>query len=226
MNPKKFAISAIAFSVLATGAFAATVDASSTSSLEADIQKKTKETKEYNKKWSNKIDEKAVVQASKDYGMSTKEAEVAAKKKKDRVGAVLATTDTGASSGKLVGHAGIIHPDSTKYTVESYPGKGKGVKKHKNNWTKRGYKHLKKMYVKKASKTKHKAAAKYAKSKIGKPYNYNFVSKEATKKYYCSQLVWQAWKKKGGKNLDYDGGPSVWPVDLIKSKHTVAYYNK
>ncbi|WP_054949135.1 YiiX/YebB-like N1pC/P60 family cysteine hydrolase [Numidum massiliense] len=225
MRLKKIVVSVIAFFVLAAGSFTTTVDASSKSALEADIKKKAKETAEYNKNWSNKLDQKAIDQALKDMGVSKKEITgMAKKKKKDRVGAVLVTTDTGASLGKLVGHAGIIHPDSKlRYTVESYP--KKGVQRHKNNWTSR-YKHLKKMYVKKASKKQYTKAANYAKKQIGKPYNYFFADKKTSKKFYCSQLVWRAWKNASGKDLDHDGGPSVWPVDLIRSKHTVAYYSK
>ncbi|MDR6226168.1 YiiX/YebB-like N1pC/P60 family cysteine hydrolase [Desmospora profundinema] len=207
--------------------------------IEEEIERKTKETEEFNKNYVDEVDEDEIdwslfVEEECDdqdeecdeedetgsMGMMAKKK----KKKKDIPGAVLATTDTQASKiGGLVGHAGIIHPDTVKSTVESYP--DKGVHKRKNNWTKRGYSNVRKMYVKKENKDTHKKAAKFAKKQIGKPYNKTFNKKNRTDKYYCSQLVWKAWKKQG-KDLDNDGGPTVWPVDLVKSEYTKNYYKK
>ena len=45
------------------------------------------------------------------------------------------------------------------------------------------------------------------------------------KKFYCSLLVYKAYKHKAHINLNYEGGP-VHPIDLVKSKHTSTIYSK
>lgn len=44
--------------------------------------------------------------------------------------------------------------------------------------------------------------------------------------WYCSLLVWKAYQKYTGKNLDPGGGYWVWPFDLINSSHTRTYYSE
>lgn len=72
-----------------------------------------------------------------------------------------------------------------------------------------------------------------AKEQIGKKYNWNFFDKNDPNSTYCSQLVWQCYKKRwlynyGSNNwfkvfsvdLDEDKGPIVFPSDLARHKFT------
>lgn len=81
-----------------------------------------------------------------------------------------------------------------------------------------------------ASDSDASKAVNYAKSKIGLPYNFNFVWKYAEDTFYCSQLVWRAWNKANGDyKLDW-GATDTWvtPDDVIGSsnaKHVVTASN-
>lgn len=75
------------------------------------------------------------------------------------------------------------------------------------------------------SPNKYKAA-NFAKSKIGKSYNYFFWNNKTVhaNSYNCSQLVWAAYKSTDPNvDLDSDGGPGVYPTDIKKS-HWVHHY--
>ncbi len=96
----------------------------------------------------------------------------------------------------------------------------KGVRNYANNWGKR-FKSKKKMFVRGATSTKYTKAQSYAYGKRGKSYSL-LATKKGTSKYYCSQLVWQAWNKQGF-DLDYNGGAIVTPADLDKHAKTILY---
>lgn len=75
------------------------------------------------------------------------------------------------------------------------------------------------------SPNKYKAA-NFAKTKIGKSYNYFFWNNKTVhaNSYNCSQLVWAAYKSTDPNvDLDSDGGPGVYPTDIQKS-HWVHHY--
>ncbi len=77
-------------------------------------------------------------------------------------------------------------------------------------------------------------AVTFAESRKGRPYDLKFsnnkkYSKDQDKAYNCSELVWKAWNftgKASGKeyyysrDLDGDGGSSVFPGDIYHSKYT------
>jgi uncharacterized protein YycO len=46
-----------------------------------------------------------------------------------------------------------------------------------------------------------------------------WTSKSNQHKGYCSSFVWQSYRRQG-VDLDRDGGPSVWPNDLRRHRHT------
>lgn len=119
------------------------------------------------------------------------------------------------------GHAGIVS-NKSGYTVESFP--EDGVQYRTNNWktTPRTYA----LYAKGASGTQYKNAATYAANQIGKKFNWNFLWKYDTAKFYCSQLVWRSWQQQGidVDYLTYD--TIVSPAELTKSSNTVCYYYK
>lgn len=146
-----------------------------------------------------------------------------------RPGVILVTND--GKSGQVLGHAGIILNKDT--TIESFPASGlaadsgkakNGVYYYDNNWNYK-YKKVYGLSVKNTSKKTDASAAGYAKYYIGRPYNWNFADIETNKKFYCSQLVYKAYKHKAHKNLNYGKGP-VHPIDLVKTKHTSIIYSK
>lgn len=121
------------------------------------------------------------------------------------------------------GHAGIVS-DVSGYVVESFGNKGdlNGVRHWPNDWATR-YSHVRGLWVSGANTTHYNNAAAYARSQIGKPYNYNFFNVSTTNSFYCSQLVWRAWYNQG---WDLNDGLAVWPVDLVESPHTIIFYSK
>lgn len=78
------------------------------------------------------------------------------------------------------------------------------------------------MYVT-ISESLRKAAGKYAYDHYrGKPYNLNFAFNKSTnsKRMNCSQLVWAAFKARTHTDIDGNGGPGVYPKDILNSKKT------
>jgi hypothetical protein len=63
------------------------------------------------------------------------------------------------------------------------------------------------------------AARNFAYSQMGKPYNI-LGAKTDLRSFYCSKLVWAAWRYTSGLDLDADGGYWVWPIDLVNSRNT------
>lgn len=118
------------------------------------------------------------------------------------------------------GHAAIVAVANNR-TVESFP--ADGVQYHTNDWRNRS-----KVYaarVKGATATKYNKAASYAASQIGKDYNWNFVNAMTTDRFYCSQLVWRAWKEQG-IDIDYVTiDPIVSPMEIAKSGNISIYYS-
>jgi uncharacterized protein YycO len=140
-------------------------------------------------------------------------------------GDILVTLD-GTSSGSLAwagGHAAVVS-DVSGYTVESFGNKGNlnGVRHWINDWTTR-YEKVKGLRVNGANLSDYSYAASYARQQIGKPYNYNFFNIETTNSFYCSQLVWRAFYNRG---FDLNDGWAVWPVDLIESPLSYAFYSQ
>ncbi|MGW9529729.1 YiiX/YebB-like N1pC/P60 family cysteine hydrolase [Paenibacillus terrae] len=118
------------------------------------------------------------------------------------------------------GHAGIVS-NTNGYTIESFP--ADGVQYHTNDWGSRT--NIYAMHVKGASSSNYTGAASYAYTKIGKPYNWNFVNPWSEDKFYCSQLVWKAWKTQG-IDVDYITiDPIVTPMEIAKSGNTSIYYS-
>ncbi len=121
----------------------------------------------------------------------------------------------------LVGHAAIVSNNSSK-TVESKT--GDGVQFRTNDWGGRS-----KVYglsVKGASLAKYRAAATYSERQEGKPYNWVLVNPWRTDQFYCSQLVWRAWKEQG-IDVDYlKVDPIISPMELVKSNNTKIFHHR
>ncbi|MGA9174940.1 MAG: YiiX/YebB-like N1pC/P60 family cysteine hydrolase [Thermoactinomyces sp.] len=141
-----------------------------------------------------------------------------------QAGDILVTLDgTSSSSMWAGGHAGVVS-DVSGYVVESFGNKGdlNGVRHWPNDWDTR-YNQVKGLRVNGATSGDYAYAASYARQQIGKPYNYNFFDITTTSSFYCSQLAWRAFYNLG---YDLNDGGAVWPVDLIESPLTYAFYSK
>ena len=51
-------------------------------------------------------------------------------------------------------------------------------------------------------------------------------SKTTSDKFYCSKLVWRAWKDVAGLDLDNDGGYSVYPLDIYWDSEVQPYFQQ
>ena len=62
---------------------------------------------------------------------------------------------------------------------------------------------------------------------IGLPYNYNYLNVATRSKFYCSQLVWAAYKDALGIDLNTSTyGDAVHPLELVDTSKTVTIYSK
>lgn len=121
------------------------------------------------------------------------------------------------------GHAAIVHNDPN-YTIESFP--DGGVRVYKNDWASKS-----KVYgvrVKGASGADYTNAASYAitQANLRKPYNWNFFNKGTTDSFYCSQLVWRAWKNQGYEvdRMNLGDWEPVSPAELVGGDETYVFY--
>lgn len=126
------------------------------------------------------------------------------------------------SSGFAV-HAAIVSSNSAK-TIESYakgwsPIDKDGVQYYDNTWNTKSGAFL--VRPKGATSTQYSIAASFAARQVGKPYNWAFTNKTTTDKFYCSQLVWQAWLD-AGINCETGSIPNaiIAPADLVNSSNT------
>lgn len=78
------------------------------------------------------------------------------------------------------------------------------------------------------STTNRVKAAEYAYNHLrDKPYDLVFFNNKKTiDKLNCSSLVWNAYMKTSNIDLDKDGGPGVYPVDIRDSPLTQTYERK
>ncbi|URZ02747.1 YiiX/YebB-like N1pC/P60 family cysteine hydrolase [Clostridium felsineum] len=128
-----------------------------------------------------------------------------------RSGVILVTRDTNIL-GVHYGHAGIVWTPST--TVEAQLS---GVGRYPNTWQSR-YKTVKGITVKDTTADQDKEVSDWCNNQVGKPYNYNFFNINTRSSFYCSQLVWAAYKDLYGMDIDPKKTvPSmIIPVDLPK----------
>lgn len=115
------------------------------------------------------------------------------------------------------GHAGIGH-EEVNAVLEANP--GDGVKKYKNRinsyWKRR--KNGGVYAVRKASARQYRGAFSYAKNRVGKKYGFNPFDNNS---FYCSELVFNAWKSQGYK-LDHtrSWGAVIPPLYLMADSGT------
>lgn len=117
------------------------------------------------------------------------------------------------------GHAAIVW--SKQYVVESL---SNGVGLHKNNWKVRKNR-IYGVTVSSTNTAQDASAALWCKKQRGKKYNLNYFDVKTRKKFYCSQLVWAAYKDK--YNIDLNTslfGKAVHPMELVNSSKTITLY--
>lgn len=119
------------------------------------------------------------------------------------------------------GHAAIVY--SSSRVVESTD---QGVVFGSNNWaSSKGVVYG--LNVNETTTIQDAAAANWCYSQIGKPYNYNFFDRDTRISFYCSQLVWAAYKDLYGIDLDTPAwGNAVYPTELVMSSHTSTLYSQ
>lgn len=132
-------------------------------------------------------------------------------------GDILITYDSN-TSGWHYGHTAIVRFDNN-YVIEAWP--GDGVRNYKNNWKTR-FNSKRAFWVKYANGDDYHYAQSYAIAKIGRPYSLA-TTKTSVTKFYCSKLVWQAWKSRGF-DLDSNGGVLVTPANIEDDSQTLRYY--
>lgn len=137
-----------------------------------------------------------------------------------RKGVILVTPDW--FKGLIpTGHAAIIYSSGT--VVESV---SRGVTTGSNNW----YATKTQAYGVTARNTTHAqdaTAANWAYGKIGKPYNYNYFDTGTRSRFYCSQLVWAAYKDNFGINMNTDTfGNAIHPMELVNTSQNQLIWRK
>lgn len=173
------------------------------------INKSKQDSKELIKKW-DKLKVTADSKASKKINYINSLDSENAPNSVGSAGDILVTPATVFGTGPITGHAGMVdsNPDLTIESMTSG-----GVRRYTNDWKTRYTKAL----CATVKSSDPEQAVDYASSKIGCSYNYNFLNKWKTDKFYCSQLVWRAYMEQG-IDLDKDGGNAVLPTDLVSDK--------
>lgn len=177
--------------------------------MEQLIIKSKQDSDDLIKKW-NKLEVKSTPKISKKMNTMNIESSESAANSVGSYGDILITPATIFENGPITGHAGMVDLNSD-LTIESMT--SGGVRRYTNDWKTRYTKALCATVI----NGDPKQAVDYASSKIGSNYNYNFLNKWKTDKFYCSQLVWRAYIEQG-IDLDKDGGNAVLPTDLVSDK--------
>lgn len=134
-----------------------------------------------------------------------------------RMGTILVTSD---AYKNLIptGHAAMVY--SRNQVIEALTN---GVRWGRNNWhlpnTKR---QAFGVTVALTSVKQDAVAAKWAKKQLGKPYNFNYFKTSTRTKFYCSQLVWAAFKDKDKVDLNTNWGK----IKVLKKdkKHCITIF--
>lgn len=137
-----------------------------------------------------------------------------------RKGVILVTKDK--LKGLIpTGHAAIVWDKDL--VIES---KIKGVQWGPNDWDSKK-KTCYGVTVKTTTINNDRGAANWCRNQLGKDYNFNYYNVTTRSKFYCSQLVWAAYKDKYGVNLNTSKfGKAIHPMELVQSPKTKVIYKK
>lgn len=134
---------------------------------------------------------------------------------------VILVTDDKYKNLFPTGHAGIVASSST--IIDSL---ADGVKIRANNWN-TAHKTCYGVTVGSTTVAQDAQAVDWCGTKTGKPYNYDFSNVSTRSKFYCSQLVWAAFKDKFGIDLNTSAyGAVVHPSELVSTPKTGTIYVK
>lgn len=139
---------------------------------------------------------------------------------------IICITDSHAKSPLFNnGHAGIVA--AAPYydaTIEANP--NDGVQPKYGKWDERFEGSKVYQYgVTKTSVIQDQNAAIWAAKQINKPYNHNFFDIGRRDRFYCSQLVWAAYKDISGIDIGtWEWGHAIHPFELMNSKETTLLY--
>lgn len=138
-----------------------------------------------------------------------------------RNGVMLVTSDSNIL-GYHMGHAGIIW--TSTITVEAKPG---GVYRYPNTWASQ-YTHVQGISVKSTTQAQDNSASNWCNARNAYPYNPNFFNTGTRTAFYCSQLVWAAYKDMYGINIDQNTSVlgCIVPVDLPNEPTNYILYVK
>lgn len=124
------------------------------------------------------------------------------------------------TSGFEHGHAGMIAPDNYRYSiVEAVP---EGVRIRPGQWQDGK---VWQVSVKGTTGAQDNAVAQWAATKEGNPYHANFVDTSPRDRFYCSHLVWAAYKDVTGTDIGEGRWLSIiFPYELMNTNDTTLIY--
>ncbi|MBQ7184596.1 MAG: hypothetical protein IJR97_11490 [Clostridia bacterium] len=136
-----------------------------------------------------------------------------------RKGTILVTSDV-YKNLIPTGHAAIVW-NSAK-VIEAV---ARGVVWGNNNW-RQTKKNIYGLTVKGTTAAQDAKAADWCRKQIGKKYNYNYFNKSTRAKFYCSQLVWAAFKDLYRIDLDTSLFTkfAIHPMELVYTNRTSLIY--
>lgn len=111
------------------------------------------------------------------------------------------------------------------YIIESNP--ADGVQAKRKTWGDANQ--VWQLEVRNTTLAQDRAAAQWAANQIGKGYNYNFYDVWNRNRFYCSQLVWAAYRDTVGPRADIslnDYGAAIHPYELRDHSNTAVIYRK
>jgi len=129
--------------------------------------------------------------------------------------------------GTLTGHAGVFDASyfhgylSDKAMLSANTTPVNGVQREPLSKY-RAYPDAYGLWVPSVTAARRTAARDFARAQLGEPYVIN-ASKTNDQAWYCSKLVWAAYRRTSGVDLDADGGYFVWPVDLLNDPATYVF---
>lgn len=169
--------------------------------------------------------EKTLVDYNNVKGVLTTRSLKSVNKYPTRKGVILTTMDKGNGKMGLLGHAAIVYSD--RDVVESVLQNNAGVIMGPNNWDKNTNTCIA-VTVSGTSMEQDAAAADWCEKQLGKPYNYDFLDTETRSCFYCSHLIWAAYKDCLGIDLNttHNFGTAIHPAELVASSRTYKIYEK
>ncbi len=134
---------------------------------------------------------------------------------------VILVTDDKYKGVVPTGHAAIVY--DAKTVIESLPN---GVVKGQNKWYE-DYTTCTGITVIDTTTAQDSTAANWCYKQLGKPYNWNYWDIDNRNAFYCSQLVYAAFKDNFNINLNTgEFLNAVHPSELVNSSETRVNYRK